>query len=170
MHRLLAAATAHEDHFIWGAMLCPFMLVLYCTGLRLGEAARLQQSDADLEHGTLMIRHSKGRSQIVPIRADLAAELRRYVEARQQRVEVARRSDPTAFFLRKDASPLSLRSASQILRRLLRQLAMKPPSGRSGARPYEFRHFFAVHRLTAWAVARVDVQARLPWLSAYLGH
>jgi integrase len=47
---------------------------------------------------------------------------------------------------------------------------MKPPSGRVGARPYEFRHAFAVHRLTAWAVAGVDVQAKLPWLSAYLGH
>jgi hypothetical protein len=27
-----------------------------------------------------------------------------------------------------------------------------------------------VHRLTAWAVEGVDVHARLPWLSAYLGH
>jgi hypothetical protein len=27
-----------------------------------------------------------------------------------------------------------------------------------------------VHRLTAWAVEGADVHARLPWLSAYLGH
>jgi integrase len=47
---------------------------------------------------------------------------------------------------------------------------MKPQSGRLGARPYEFRHAFAVHRLTAWAHAGMDVQAKLPWLSAYLGH
>jgi integrase len=47
---------------------------------------------------------------------------------------------------------------------------MKPLSGRIGARPYEFRHAFAVHRLTAWAVAGVDVHAKLPLLSAYLGH
>ena len=39
-----------------------------------------------------------------------------------------------------------------------------------GARPYELRHAFAVHRLTAWAVEGVDVHAKLPWLSAYLGH
>ncbi len=38
------------------------------------------------------------------------------------------------------------------------------------SRPYEFRHAFAVHRLTAWANERVDVHAKLPWLSAYLGH
>jgi integrase len=69
-----------------------------------------------------------------------------------------------------DASPLTVNSASNALCRLLRELGMKPPSGRTGARPYEFRHAFAVHRLTAWAIAGVDVHARLAWLSAYLGH
>ena len=39
---------------------------------------------------------------------------------------------------------------------------VKPPRGRSGARPYEFRHAFAVHRLTAWAVEGADVHAKLP--------
>src|SRR4029077_14813833 len=69
-----------------------------------------------------------------------------------------------------DGSALTVQSASDAIRRLLRELGMKPPSGRIGARPYEFRHAFAVHRLTAWACAGVDVHARLPWLSAYLGH
>jgi hypothetical protein len=27
-----------------------------------------------------------------------------------------------------------------------------------------------VHRLVRWHRARVDVHARLPWLSAYMGH
>jgi integrase len=53
---------------------------------------------------------------------------------------------------------------------VLRQLGLKPPSGRAGARPYEFRHAFAVHRLTAWANEGVDIHAKLPVLSAYLGH
>jgi integrase len=79
-------------------------------------------------------------------------------------------TDPVAFFLRLDASPLTVKSASETLRRLLREVGMKPPSGRSGARPYELRHAFAVHRLTAWAMEGVDLHARLPWLSAYLGH
>ena len=69
-----------------------------------------------------------------------------------------------------DASPLTIRSASEGIRRLLRELGIKPPRGRIGARPYEFRHAFAVHRLTAWANEGVDVHAKLPWLSAYLGH
>jgi integrase len=69
-----------------------------------------------------------------------------------------------------DTSPLTVASASNAIRRLLRELGVKPPGGRGGARPYEFRHAFAVHRLTAWANDGVDIHAKLPSLSAYLGH
>ena len=170
VRRILATATAHQGRFIWASMLRTLILLLYCTGMRLGEAVRLRMDDVDLDRGTLMIQHSKGRSRIVPIRVDLVAELRHYVAERQQRVDQERIADPAAFFLRLDASPLTVKSASEALRRLLRELRIKPPSGRTGARPYEFRHAFAVHRLTAWAIAGVDVHAKLPWLSAYLGH
>lgn len=151
-------------------MLRTLILVLYCTGMRLGEAVRLRMVDVDLDLGTLMVQRSKGRSRIVAIRADLIRELRRYVEARQRLVGEHLHAEPQAFFLRKDASALTVKSASEALRRLLRELGLKPPSGRVGARPYELRHAFAVHRLTAWAIAGVDVHAKLPWLSAYLGH
>ncbi len=170
VRQLLAAAAAHKGRFIWSTMLRTLMLVLYCTGMRLGEAVRLRREDVDLDRAILMIQNSKRRSRIVAIRNDLVGELRRYVEARQRLVAEHQRADPDAFFLRMDASPLTVKSASESLRQLLRKLGMKPPRGRTGARPYEFRHAFAVHRLTAWAVAGVDVHAKLPWLSAYLGH
>ena len=64
-----------------------FVLVLYCTGLRLGEAARLRMVDVDLDRGLLMVQASKGRSRIVPIRADLSTEIRYYVAERQQVIE-----------------------------------------------------------------------------------
>jgi integrase len=53
---------------------------------------------------------------------------------------------------------------------LLRQAGMKPCRGRIGPRPYDTRHSFAVNRLTEWYREGVDVQERLAWLSAYLGH
>ena len=170
VRQLLAAATAHNGRFIWGAMLRTVMLVLYCTGMRLGEAVRLRRDDVDLDRGILMVQNSKRRTRIVAIRDDLVVELRGYVEARQRLIDKDRRADPAAFFLRLNGSPLTVRSVSAALRQLLRNLGMKPASGRLGARPYEFRHAFAVHRLTAWAIAGVDVHAKLPWLSAYLGH
>lgn len=170
VRRILAAATSHEGRFIGAPMLRALILVLYCTGLRLGEAVRLRTSDVDLERGALTIQHSKGRSRIVAIRADLVAELRGYAAARQRLVRGRRHADPEAFFVRLGASPLTVASASEAIRRLLRQLGIKPARGRTGARPYEFRHAFAVHRLTAWAGDGIDIHAKLPLLSAYLGH
>ncbi len=168
--QILAAATSHRGRFIWASMLRTLILVLYCTGLRLGEAVRLGTADIDLVHGTLTIQRSKGRSRIVAVRADLVAELRCYSAERERLVGAHRGTDPAAFFLRLDASPLTIASASVAIRCLLRNLGIKPPGGRVGARPYEFRHAFAVHRLTAWANAGADIHAKLPLLSAYLGH
>jgi integrase len=127
-------------------------------------------ADIDLDRGILKIPHSKGRARIVAIRTDLVAELRNYSAERQRLLRERRRPESEACFLRLDASPLTIGSASNAICPLLRQLGLKPPSGRAGARPYEFRHAFAVHRLTAWANEGVDIHAKLPLLSAYLGH
>jgi integrase/recombinase XerD len=167
---LVNAATRHEGRSMWGAMLRALTLVLYCTGMRLGEAVRLRMVDVDLRRAVLTVQRSKGRSRLLAIRDDLAAELRQYIRHREKVLAASGAGDPMTLLIRRDGSPLTLRAASDALRGLLRRLGMKPPRGRSGARPYEFRHAFAVHRLTAWAVEGADVHAKLPWLSAYLGH
>lgn len=167
---LLEAATKHEGRFIWSVMLRALILVVYCTGMRLGEATRLRMEEVDLRQATLTVRRSKGRSRILAIRDDLVQELRQYLRQRAEVLAAAGTNDPGTLFVRMDGSALPLKSGSEALRRLLRELGLKPPRGRAGARPYELRHAFAVHRLTAWAIEGVDVHAKLPWLSAYLGH
>src|SRR5208337_629323 len=67
------------------------------------------------------------RSRLVVMRSDLVAELRSYVAQRQRLVRDLGRPDPEAFFLRRDASGLTVRSASEAIRRLLRQLASSLP-------------------------------------------
>lgn len=167
---LVDAATRHEGRNMWGAMLRALTLVLYCTGMRLGEATRLHLIDVDLRTAVLTVQRSKGRSRILAIRDDLVVELRQYLRQRADVLAASGGDDPLTLFVRRDGSALTVCAASGALRRLLRDLGLKPPRGRSGARPYEFRHAFAVHRLTAWAVEGTDVHAKLPWLSAYLGH
>jgi integrase/recombinase XerD len=167
---MVDAASRHEGHNIWGAMLRTLVLVLYCTGMRLGEATRLHVVDVDLRRAVVTVQRSKGRSRILAIRNDLVVELRQYLRQREEVLAASGSDDPVTLFIRRDGSALTLRAASDALRGLLRDLGLKPPRGRAGARPYEFRHAFAVHRLTAWAVEGVDVHAKLPLLSAYLGH
>jgi len=56
-----------------------YILVLYGTGLRLGEVSRLTHADADLRNATLLIRETKfGKSRLVPIGKDLVSILRLY--------------------------------------------------------------------------------------------
>ena len=170
VRQIIAAASVHRGRFIWAPMLRALILVLYCTGMRLGEAVRLNMADVDLDRGVLTIQRSKGRARIVAVRPDLVEEIRGYRSERLRIVRDRGRCETDRLFLRRDASPLTVASASRAIRRLLRELDMKPETGRVGARPYEFRHAFAVHRITAWAIEGVDIHAKLPQLSAYLGH
>jgi len=166
IRKLLDAAKRHCGRNIAGPMLRALLLVLYCTGLRFGEAVRLRLSDVDLSRCTFLIRESKGRTRLVPFGEDLAREIKVYLGERVRTAE----SEADALFVRMNGSALTLRSASEAVRRLLRQLGLKPAVGRLGPRPYDFRHAYAVHRLTEWYHEGVDIHARLPWLSAYMGH
>jgi site-specific recombinase XerD len=59
VRQLLAAATAYHGRFIWSAMLRTLMLVLYCTGMRLGEAVRLHWDDPKQQEANSSRRHSR---------------------------------------------------------------------------------------------------------------
>jgi site-specific recombinase XerD len=170
IRQLLLAASRHRGRNIWAGMLRTLLLVLYCTGLRFGEAVRLRMSDVDLEKRILFILESKGKSRLVPFGADLARELREYARARAGVLEASAESQSDAWFVRKNGRPLTLQTASGAVRRRLRRQGLKPKAGRTGPRPYDVRHAFAVHRLTDWNRKGLDVHARLPWLSAYMGH
>ena len=144
-------------------------LVLYCTGLRIGEALRLRIRDVDLRRRTLYIFESKGRSRWTPFHASLGIELRRYLHAREKFIGHA--TSPTDHvFVSVSGNGLSKSTAAGTICKLFRDVGLKPDRGRIGPRTHDIRHTFAVHRLTRWYKQRVDLQERLPWLSAYLGH
>jgi integrase/recombinase XerD len=67
--------------------------LLATTGLRVGEALRLDRSDLDRSEGVLRIRESKfGKSRLVPLQASAVDALERYDHTRQRlhlRVRVA---------------------------------------------------------------------------------
>jgi integrase len=141
-------------------------LLLYCTGLRFGEAARLQIADLDLRRRLLWIRESKGRTRLVPFGSDLADEFRRYLRFRGT-ATLLPESPLLLSFVGKRYSPKTI---SYTLRQWLRMAGLKSEKGRSGPRPYDVRHTFAVHRLRRWYRRGVDLSGRLPWLSTYMGH
>ena len=164
---LIDTAGAHHGRNLAAATLRTLLLILYCTGLRLGEAVRMQLLDVDLEQGLFIVRESKGKTRLVPFRTDLARVLKDYLVERATMVSI---EDDGALLVRNSGDALPVGVASEAIRRLLRKLGLKPLRGRQGPRPYDFRHAFAVHRLTEWYRQGVDIHARLPWLSTYMGH
>ena len=143
------------------------ILLLYCTGLRFGEALRLRLRDVDTQTAVLFVKHFKGRARWVPFHGSLARELNQYLE---QRRAFASAAAEDRVFVGANRQTLPVNTASGVLRALFRQADLKPQHGRLGPRPYDLRHTFAVHRLTRWYRDGVDLHARLPWLSAYMGH
>jgi integrase len=143
------------------------ILTLYCTGIRFGEALRLRIRDVDIRSAVLFIDTFKGRSRWVPFHRSLSRELDRYLRSREQ---YACTDADVRFFVGADQHRLPVKTASETLSRLFKLAGLKPDKGRVGPRPYDLRHAFAMHRLSQWYGQGVDLHARLPWLSAYMGH
>lgn len=145
-------------------------LVLYCTGLRLGEALHLCISDLDLKQACFRIGPSKGRVRVVPFGQDLAYELSAWLDARRKAGFTL--TPQTTLFEREDGRSDNLWNAGMRFNTLFRHCGLKPArgSGRVGLRVHDLRHTFAVHRLQRWYRAGKDPNPLLPWLSAYLGH
>jgi integrase len=65
------------------------VLILYCTGIRFGEALRLRLRDVDTRNGVLFIETFKGRARWVPFHHTMSRELDRYLRERVKYVLMA---------------------------------------------------------------------------------
>jgi integrase len=140
--------------------------LLACTGLRVGEALRLQLEDVDLVAATLTVRHSKlGRSRCVPVHPSTVAALQTYLQRRQQCFP---RTPHRHLFLSVSGRPLSRSQAEEIFRTLRAQLGWHfTPSPRL----YDLRHHFAVERLLDWyRQGQTQMEQQIHTLATYLGH
>ena len=145
------------------------LALLYALGLRHGEVRRLCIRDVDFTRGVLSIRQTKfHKSRYVPFGPKVGECLRRFLDARRTVLQPLQEDDPLFVTLwRPPVRPRFLRAA---FHGILRNLGITAPEGRRRPRLHNLRHSFAVHRLLRWYREGVDVQARLPLLSAFLGH
>jgi integrase/recombinase XerD len=164
---LVRRATSLDGPPFRGLLFRTLVLLMYCTGVRPGEPLRLRMKDVDVTRGVLFIAESKGRARWVPFERSLGRQLARYIVARRA---IAAEGPDEPFIVDPRGRALRSKTASYTVRALLVAAGLKPAVGRVGPRPYDLRHTFAVHRLTRWYRAGVDINGRLPWLSAYMGH
>lgn len=141
--------------------------LLAASGMRIGEAIRLDLDDVDWERGVLLIRESKfGKSRLIPLLGSSVHALREYQRQRQQL-----RPEPTdpSFFVQRSGRRLSYPLVQQTFRRVVDDERIGVDAFHR-PRLHDFRHTFAVRTLLGWYRAGLDVQARIPILSTYLGH
>jgi integrase len=72
VRRLLALADELDRPRFKRDMFRALLLILYCTGLRFGEAVRLRVADVDTRKRTIFVRETKRRSRCIPFDATLA--------------------------------------------------------------------------------------------------
>jgi integrase len=115
-------------------------LVLYCTGLRLGEALCLRLQDVDLKRAYFRIGPSKGRVRWVPFGADLAAEIKNWLRLRQN--AGFQLTPQTPLFEREDGRADNVWNVWMRFSTLFRRCGLKPRrgNGRGGLRVHDLRH------------------------------
>jgi len=139
--------------------------IIYCCGLRPCEARKLMASDVDLTTGKLFIRESKGRKdRIVMMADDVCIYMNRYNDKVN---DIAPQRN--YFFPNPDGGLYSEKRLCEIFAEVRKNLGIL---GTDLCKPklYGFRHSFATHRLYQWLNEGCDLNAMLPYLSAYMGH
>ncbi len=146
------------------------IVLLYTTGLRRGELTRLTVGDYDLPQRTLAIRQSKfHKSRLVPVSADTAREVESLIEMRGRRRLPAGADSPLLWNRSPRTGGYSGGALSGAMQALFRRAGVRTATGQL-PRTHDFRHGFAVTALLRWYRAGLDVQAKLPFLAAYMGH
>jgi integrase/recombinase XerD len=163
---MMAAARRLEPP-LWALTTETLIGLLHCTGMRIGEALRLDRCDVAFDDGVLTVGRSKvAKSRLVPVDPTTVAALANYDRARRQ---LCGGRSP-AFFVSIGGTRLGYHAFRDEFGRLL--VSAGVPSRPTARRPriHDLRHSFAVRTLVGWYRDGLDVQALLPRLSTYLGH
>lgn len=140
--------------------------MIYCLGLRPGEARRLPRGDVDLARGTVYIRQSKGhKDRLVYMAPDLHDYCRTY-----DAVIGAFHPDRVAFFPNRHGEFYHHSSINTWFGELLQTAAIHPAADTPRPRPYDLRHAHVIENINRWARAGKDPAALVAYLGLHLGH
>ncbi len=142
--------------------------LLAVSGMRIGEAIRLDRADVDWDEALLVVRHAKfDKSREIVLHPTTIDALRAYSAVRDRHVPCP--ATP-ALFVSTVGTRLIYQNVHAVWLELVNHAGLQPRSPRCRPRPHDLRHRFAVTTLLRWYRTGADVEARLPQLSTYLGH
>jgi integrase len=172
LRRLIDATSAlHVGHSRQQALMYrTLILLLYGSGLRIGEALGLTLRDIDLVQRVITVRNTKFfKTRLVPIGPKLTRELASHIERRRQLPLPA--GEDSALFTTRTGRAWPYQHVITLFQHLRRAASIDCPAGElRPPRLHDLRHTAAVHRVLAWYRSGKEVQRLLPQLATYLGH
>jgi integrase len=172
LRQLLKAALTYQKNrsHVGAYMVNRILLVLYGTGLRIGEILSLTMADIDLHQAIITVKQTKFyKSRLVPFGDQLAKAISEYIRWRKKQGFPKKKDSP--FFYGRDGKPLNMITMRDAFVRICKKAGVQRSDGaKQQPRLHDLRHTFAVHRLMSWYQENADVQQLLPVLSVYMGH
>jgi len=142
--------------------------LLAVTGLRGGEAMRLDDHDLDAACGLLTVRATKFcKSRQLPLHQTTLQALGEYQALRDQLCPATRTA---SLLVSTTGARLCQATVQPAFRYLIRQAGIGRRTPQHRPVIHGLRHTFAVKTLLGWYQDGQDVQARMPALSTWLGH
>ena len=166
-----ATSILHAAHSrLQAPMYRTLLMLLYGSGLRIGEALGLTLRDVDFAQRIITVRNTKFfKTRIVPIGPKLAQELAAHIARRRQLSMPA--GEDSALFTTRTGRAWPYQHVITLFQQVRRAADIGCPAGElRPPRLHDLRHTAAVHRVLAWYRSGKDVQRLLPQLATYLGH
>lgn len=140
--------------------------MLYATGIRVGEALKLNLKDVNLNKNYLVIKGSKnGKDRMVPFSASLAEVCFQYLKYRGK---LPQKCD--YFFIKLNGLKCTSSSYRLWWNRILKSAGIPHRGKIDGPRIQDLRHSFCVASMHKTASSGKDLYYSLPVLSRYVGH
>lgn len=140
--------------------------VLYCTGIRIMEALKIQLKHVDLVNGTLMIEAAKfNKDRRIPVSASMLEILKQYCSVMHPKYNTEE-----YLFIGITREPCSHHNVYLRFRELLVSAGIQHAGRGYGPRIHDIRHTHCCHVLQKASGTGMDLTNMLPALSVYMGH
>ena len=162
---VVRAAQASTPFALRAATLTSLIVLLTVTGMRVGEALRLDCCDVDWDQAVIRVRDTKfGKGRDVVVSASSIDALAAYRSRRD-----SSRPATARLFVSLAGTPVIYSNFSHTFHQAVLAAGVGAEE-LTRPRVHDLRHSFAVRTLLRWYQAGLDVEALLPRLSTYLGH
>jgi integrase len=152
---------------MFGATMSTFIGLIAATGIRSGEAIKVDIEDLSSDRHVMTVTGKCGRKRLVPLHSSTVAALNGYLLLRGTAAS-APRTGP--LFVGCRGARLNKNTARAAFRQVTDAADLPASPGAAPPRLHDFRHTFAVNSVIDAHRQGGDIDARIAALATYLGH